>query len=392
MDGADLMDRTFAGPTGGWQNWQTVIVPNVILNEGNQKLRFHTDIAGYNLASFEFVKTNLNSEDLFNVFISAETKDEMTIQVSFNKSIGNMTLTPFSSFEVEIDGEVVSVTNVTVDPNNSRLLNLRVDHLMNSTDEIKVSYTGQHIVANDGSALLNFDLEEVKNTLKFVHQLPGKVEAEDYFFQTGVELEDCTDIGGGMNIGFLDPGDYLDYDVNVTSAGTYEVDFRTAAEFGSGRVNLQLIDDGGDILELSSAPFTSTGGWQTWTTTSASINIPLAGRFILRVLIVQSPFNMNWMNFKMSTSAIDLSSDILSFDVYPNPSLEDITVRSVLSKKQNVELILLDLDGRVILHEYIKDATEISKMITMDNRYQGVYILQLRMEDGSMVSRRVVKL
>jgi hypothetical protein len=64
----------------------------------------------------------------------------------------------------------------------------------------------------------------------------------------------------------------------------------------------------------------------------------------------------------------------------------------VLSKKQNVELILLDLDGRVILHEYIKDATEISKMITMDNRYQGVYILQLRMEDGSMVSRRVVKL
>jgi len=392
MDGADLMDRTFAGPTGGWQNWQTVIVPNVILNEGNQKLRFHTDIAGYNLASFEFVKTDLNSEDLFNVFISAETKDEMTIQVSVNKLIGNMTLTPFSSFEVEIDGEVVSVTNVTVDPNNSRLLNLRVDHLMNSTDEIKVSYTGQHIVANDGSALLNFDLEEVKNTLEFVHQLPGKVEAEDFFFQTGVELEDCTDIGGGMNIGFLDPGDYLDYDVNVTSAGTYEVDFRTAAEFGSGRVNLQLIDDGGDILELSSVPFTSTGGWQTWTTTSASINIPLAGRFILRVLIVQSPFNMNWMNFKMSTSAIDLSSDILSFDVYPNPSLEDITVRSVLSKKQNVELILLDLNGRVILHEYIKDATEISKMITMDNTYQGVYILQLRMEDGSMVSRRVVKL
>jgi len=392
MDGADLMDRTFAGPTGGWQNWQTVIVPNVILNEGNQKLRFHTDIAGYNLASFEFVKTDLNSEDLFNVFISAETKDEMTIQVSVNKLIGNMTLTPFSSFEVEIDGEVVSVTNVTVDPNNSRLLNLRVDHLMNSTDEIKVSYTGQHIAANDGSALLNFDLEEVKNTLEFVHQLPGKVEAEDFFFQTGVELEDCTDIGGGMNIGFLDPGDYLDYDVNVTSAGTYEVDFRTAAEFGSGRVNLQLIDDGGDILELSSVPFTSTGGWQTWTTTSASINIPLAGRFILRVLIVQSPFNMNWMNFKMSTSAIDLSSDILSFDVYPNPSLEDITVRSVLSKKQNVELILLDLNGRVILHEYIKDATEISKMITMDNTYQGVYILQLRMEDGSMVSRRVVKL
>ena len=93
-------------------------------------------------------------------------------------------------------------------------------------DEIEISYTGSDIEAEDGITLSTFILEEVENTLPAVHPIPGRIEAEDYVFQVGVQLESTSDIGGGQNIGYLDPGDYLDYEVDVLSSGNYRVDFQ----------------------------------------------------------------------------------------------------------------------------------------------------------------------
>ncbi|UCD30304.1 MAG: 1,4-beta-xylanase, partial [Planctomycetota bacterium] len=37
------------GPTGGWQIWDNVTIPDVILNAGPQILRMAIDSAGWNL-------------------------------------------------------------------------------------------------------------------------------------------------------------------------------------------------------------------------------------------------------------------------------------------------------------------------------------------------------
>ena len=100
------------------------------------------------------------------------------------------------------------------------------------------------------------------NDLDFWYPLPGWLEAEDYSSQVGVELETTTDVGGGQNVGFLDPGDVLEYLVHVTQTGEYKVHFRTASEYGNGGLSMELIDDFGQSTYLCQANFEPTGGWQ----------------------------------------------------------------------------------------------------------------------------------
>ena len=43
-----------------------------------------------------------------------------------------------------------------------------------------------------------------------------------------VDIENCTDAGAGYNIGFATAGEWLEYTVDVTKPGTYDLDLRVA--------------------------------------------------------------------------------------------------------------------------------------------------------------------
>jgi len=51
---------------------------------------------------------------------------------------------------------------------------------------------------------------------------------------TDVDLEASTDTGGGYNVGWVSPGEWLTYAVNVASAGTYTIEVRVASPGAGG--------------------------------------------------------------------------------------------------------------------------------------------------------------
>ncbi|RLB04773.1 MAG: hypothetical protein DRI97_13160 [Bacteroidetes bacterium] len=72
--------------------------------------------------------------------------------------------------------------------------------------------------------------------------IPGKVEAEDYIDMHGIQTETTINEGGGMNVGWIDPGDWLDYYVDVQITGRYKLDYRIASLFASGQIQLKSSD------------------------------------------------------------------------------------------------------------------------------------------------------
>ncbi len=391
MDGVDITPKSVAGPTGDWQNWQTVVVPNIILNEGDKKLRFHTDAAGYNLSSFDFIKTGINVEELSTIFVSAQTLDDKTIQLTVNKSINAASLSLPGGFEIFINGSSVPLTDIAIDSENNRKIKFTSNVVMNSTQVIRISYSGAEIEAVDNTKLLDFEMEDVKNTLSIVHQIPGRIQSEDFIFQSGVSLESTTDTGGGQNIGFLDVNDYLDYDVNVTVAGTYKIDYRTAAQFGTGGVQLQLIDANGVSTTVNSPTFSSTGDWQTWVTTSETAILP-KGRYTMRVLITQSPFNMNWMDFDLITEVNELVNGIETVNVYPIPSDDIINIEASLAIPQDVDIMILDMKGKLLMQKEIKNASQIDETISIDGILAGYYLLKMEAANGTVYTKRFLKI
>jgi aryl-phospho-beta-D-glucosidase BglC (GH1 family) len=390
MNGAQLIPSTFAPPTGGWQNWQTVTIPNVILDASDKKLRFYADQAGYNLGSFKFISTDIDGTSIATDFLSAETIDEYSIQMNTNKFMNNDLPTSPAGFEIFADGTSIPITAVSVNLDNPRIIQFSVDYILKSTEDLKISYNGNAVVATDDTELVPFTLEDVENTLGYVHPIPGRIQAEDFSFQTGVELEATTDTGGGENIGFLDPGDYLDYEVNVTSTGTYRVDYRTASLNGTGGIELQLLDADGNATSLSTHTFVPTGGWQTWVTSSKNVQLP-EGRYQVRILITQSPFNLNWLDFNLLTTEVDAPRPLAEVAVFPNPGTGLFFLQGKLQQRQPIRIVVHNLQGQCIWQESLKDLQELQETIDLSRFPDGIYFLNVYLADGTTSTQKLLK-
>jgi hypothetical protein len=98
---------------------------------------------------------------------------------------------------------------------------------------------------------------------------PATVQAESYSAQSGAQLEPTIDTGGGQNVAYLANGDWLRYDnVDLGAAGPLTLGARLASDSGTtGAIQLRTGSPTGTVL--ASIPVVSTGGWQTWVTTTA---------------------------------------------------------------------------------------------------------------------------
>lgn len=121
--------------------------------------------------------------------------------------------------------------------------------------------------------------------------LPATIEAESYTAQNGgLQTEACSE--GGLNVGWTDQGDWLEYVVNVPTAGTWTLEYRLAGYSGS----LDLLVDGAS-QGTTAAP--ATGGWQSWWTVPRSVNLS-AGSHTIRLLVAAGGFNINWLKFSQA--------------------------------------------------------------------------------------------
>ncbi len=119
-----------------------------------------------------------------------------------------------------------------------------------------------------------------------------RIEAEEYTDMSGIDVEDTNDAGGGMNVGWIDEGDYMTYTIVVPESGTYELLSRVASQSGSSGFTLSI-----NSTDLVTQAVPGTGGWQSWqTVTSGTFNLT-AGTHTFYVTAIGSGFNLNWLEF-----------------------------------------------------------------------------------------------
>ncbi|HEX8506958.1 MAG TPA: cellulase family glycosylhydrolase [Hymenobacter sp.] len=126
-----------------------------------------------------------------------------------------------------------------------------------------------------------------------------KVEAESYQAMSGVQTEATTDAGGGRNVGWLDAGDWVSYTITVPTAGTYTVQYRVASATTGGQLSLEQ-NSGATKLGTVSMP--NTGGWQNWTTVSATVALK-AGQQAIAIGVPVGGYNINWWSFAKTAAA-----------------------------------------------------------------------------------------
>jgi hypothetical protein len=97
---------------------------------------------------------------------------------------------------------------------------------------------------------------------------------------TDVDIQPTTDIGGGYNVGWTKPGEWLKYTIVVTTTGTYTLDTRLA-NIGTGS-SFHVEVDG--VAQAGTIAVPDTGAWNAWQTISTSGISLTAGQHVLRVV------------------------------------------------------------------------------------------------------------
>ncbi len=131
----------------------------------------------------------------------------------------------------------------------------------------------------------------VSTSIKAV-DIPGLIEAEQMTDMAGIQIETCSDVGGGSNVGYVDPNDYLTYQIDVESAGDYQVEYRLASNGGSTGFELQL---NGTVIDTQAVA--DTGGWQSWQTQTGTLSLP-AGESTLKIQALGGGWNLNWIRIQ----------------------------------------------------------------------------------------------
>ena len=110
----------------------------------------------------------------------------------------------------------------------------------------------------------------------------------------GVDLESCSDTGCGYDVGWTGSGQWFRYTVNVATARSYTVSFRLASPSGVTDALHIASSSGANLSSSVNAP--NTGGWQTWTTVTATVTLP-AGKQTLTIYQDNGGWNIHDLTF-----------------------------------------------------------------------------------------------
>ena len=179
--------------------------------------------------------------------------------------------------------------------------------------------------------------------------VPGTIEAEDYDLggeghayhdsdpqntgglyrpDDGVDIESCSDSGGGFDVGWIQAGEWMQYTVNVGDSGTYQIGARVASASTGGALHFEV--DGTDVT--GSMTVQNTGGWQNWVTVQSGSFSLSAGKHVIKFVVNSATFNMN--KFFVCTPGAGPAINL----IYPDGG-EEFVADSVVEIRWNSRLV-----------------------------------------------------
>ena len=110
-----------------------------------------------------------------------------------------------------------------------------------------------------------------------------------YRTSESVDIESCSDINAGYNIGWTEADEWIIYTIDVNKSADYEFVTRVASENSGGNFSIEI--NGVSTEDLISVP--NTGGWQDWISISSTISLT-EGVHELKFVVGSGEFNVNW--------------------------------------------------------------------------------------------------
>lgn len=191
--------------------------------------------------------------------------------------------------------------------------------------------------------------------------LPGRVEAEDFdtspkekaywdtdesnkggaYRKTAVDIQDCLE--GGYSLGWLEPGEWLEYTINVQKTGSYDIVCRAGTPWDGGKLHVEFNGEN----KTGTLKVVNTGDWQNFTHLIKKGVLLQAGVQKMKVVIENGGFNLNYIevNPTVQSSQADKNNvPFLNGNNFVNQDGEKIILKGCnLGSWLNLEMWMMDI-------------------------------------------------
>ncbi|MDR7210697.1 carbohydrate-binding protein [Flavobacterium piscis] len=342
--------------------------------------------SGNNIASAEngllktisnFPVTN-NSNGLPVHITSGKIEDDgTTLSLNFSKQM-TMTNTQSGDITLNLNGTNIAFSGYTV---ANKTIRFTLSKSVHYGDVATISYAKQSIMAADKGLLEVFNNFSITNQLSApsYKAVPGKIEAENFLFKSGMQAETTGDVGGGQNLGHIGDGNWAEYAIENNSPDTeYQISFRLASPNTGGMINFYI-----DDISVGSVSAPNTGHWQVYESVVSNITIS-QGKHYLKVVATKAGFNFNYMDIqavKLDVNKVTAAA----VSVYPNPVSNELIVNSADFHFDKIEIF--DALGRLVMSKTVTKEPVLHIPIHLSN---GLYFVKISNNSQHQLKKIIV--
>jgi len=235
--------------------------------------------------------------------------------------------------------------------------------------------------------------------------IPGTVEVEDYDTGGqdvayndndaanqggGYRLSEGVDIGGGPDngfvLGYVSTGEWIEYTVDVETAGTYSIQAEVASADAASAFTLSFESDASVTF-----PTPLTGDWNAYQDISADNTVMLeAGRQVMRLDITGGrAFNLDRIIFTLESNATENESIADGFLISPNPADKQLRVEFPAGLNANRTLLQFYAASGAKVAEY--PAGGLNGSIDVSGLPAGTYFLRLTDGENKYIRRLIIR-
>lgn len=337
-----------------------------------------TFVGGSSLPEVSLVYPSLDTAVIIpqDIYLEAEVSDPDAIQ----------TLKFFVNGEQVGTTEWVApyFTHVTIDQAGTYQVYAEIEDANGNTKTSPIRTITAHVPqsAYTGSPHIIPGLIEVEeydlggNNFAYFDDSKGSETGVNFRTQEDVDIEECTDVGGGYNLGWATSGEWLEYTVDVQSASHYDIDFRVACNGDNRTLSLQL--DGEPLVTEVVIP--NTTGWQEWQTVTVEDVALSEGEQVLRLIVGNEDYvNINYVAFKSFVTGDGQTID-QALHVYPNPFNSEFKI----SLNGTFEYKITNTSGVVVEYASGVDSKNVGSTLE-----KGLYFLIVHNESGKTVQQLI---
>lgn len=325
-------------------------------------------------------KETIELSDIHPVEVDASDSDGSIVKVDLfldGEYVGTETSVPFKwGYEIGIDPQLDDL--------------IVGNHVLKAVAEDDMGLTTEKI--------FNITVVEQKPFGGVAHIVPGIIEAEDYDVGgEGISYSDADNGNNGdayrnddvdvqrsiegqevYNVGWTSDNEWLEYTIDVSSSGIYNVDLLVASQNGGAELVLEIDSvTVGQPVEID-----ETGGWQNYSSRSI-LSVPLdSGKKNLKLAVNKGGVNIDKIVFTKQT-VTSVEDELYSgLKVFPNPSIGKVTVAG-LDGYYLVEVV--NVFGNVVY----RNETGNSNVTELELFSSGVYTLVFS-GNGTVEMRQLV--